>query len=224
MQKQILKRHGTATAKIVDLIKTSTLLGNCAIFADAEGGDHSARETDQVPWYPAAPLIEDANGNQKHSSLPDIIFFPKIDSSQIPSPPPAENDNIEAPDTSAAATFNPSTRQKHIILLDVTYTDDLKLAERYQQKLDHHALYLEHLSGLGWKAKFYPIVLTYSGCATLSLRKLLKTDCGFTDTAVNNLLKSLQKHTFSYNSSLTYTRYKLKQKLRSNLLPPDGIG
>jgi len=124
----------------------------------------------------------------------------------------------------SAASFNPSTRQKHIILLDITYTDDLKVAERYQQKLDHHELYLDHLRGLGWRAKLYPIVLTHSGCATLSLRTLLKTDCGFTDTTVDTLLKLLQKHTFNYNSSLKYTRYKFKQKLRSNLLPPVGIG
>jgi len=89
---------------------------------------------------------------------------------------------------------------------------------------DHRELYLAHLRHLGWTPKLYPIVFTHSGCATLSLRFFLKTDCGFTDTAIDTLLKSLQKHTYNYNAKLTNTRYYLKKKLLSNPLPPAGIG
>jgi len=210
IQKQILKRHGKATTKIVDLIKTSTSIGHCAIFVNAEGGEDSARVTNHIPWYPAAPLIMDTNGNLKHTSLPDIILFPKIDSSQVPSPPSTAESNTAALEISAAAPFTPSTRQKHIILLDITYTDDLKVAERYQQKLDHNQLYLAHLRGLGWKPKFYPIVLTYSGCATLSLRILLKSDCGFTiRAAVVQAYLQLQFYTNVHSvSSQTETSLK----------------
>jgi hypothetical protein len=52
---------------------------------------------------------------------------------------------------------------------------------------------------MGWKPKLYPVVVTHSGCVTLSLRKFFKTDCGLTDAAVDTKIKSLQAHTFIYN-------------------------
>jgi hypothetical protein len=174
---------------------------------DAEGGEHSARATDTVPWYPAAPIITNAAGNTQHSSLPDIIIFPKIPSSKL-----------------ADATFAPTALQKDIILLDVTFTDDLTVKDRFQHKLDHHNPYVLHLQSLGWRPKLYPIVFTHSGCVTLSLRIFLKTDCGLTDSAVNSSIKSFQQHTYTYNSKLTSTRYYKKKQIQTNLLVPTGVG
>jgi hypothetical protein len=207
IQSLILKGHGTATTKLVEVIKTSRTLGNCAIFLDAEGGEHTARSTDTLLWYPSAPTVTDDAGNSTFTSLPDAIIFPKISSH-----------NAENP------LFTPTAAQKDIILLDATYTDDLKVKDRYQHKLDHHNPYILHLQTLGWRPKLYPIVLTHSGCVTLSLRTFLETDCGLTPTAVNTLTKSLQKHTFSYNSKLNSTRYHLKKELAYNHLVPTGVG
>jgi hypothetical protein len=108
--------------------------------------------------------------------------------------------------------------QNVIILLDVTYTDDLTVKERFQQKLDHHNTYFAHLQSLGWRPKLYRIVLTHSGCVTLSLRTFLATDCGLTATAVDTFIKCLQQHTLNSNSNLSFTWYHLKKQLRSNLV------
>ena len=114
--------------------------------------------------------------------------------------------------------------QNEIILLDVTYTDDLTVKERFQQKLGHHNSYFAHLQSLDWRPKLYPIVLTHSVCVTLSLRTFLTTDCGLTATAVDTFIKCLQQHTLNSNSNFSFTRYPLKNQLRSNLLIPTGVG
>ena len=199
--------HGTAIGKIVDAIQSSTRLGNCAAFVDAEGGDRSARTTTNIPWCPQAPMLFDETGILHHSSLPDIILFPKIDSKYI-----------------SDASFRPTSTQKEITLLDITYTDDTTVKNRYQEKLDHHNPYYTHLIALGWRVKLYPIVLTYSGCVSASLRSFLDQDCGLTPTAINTLIKSLQQHSYRYNSKLSSTRSFQLKKLITNLQNPTGVG
>ncbi|KAG7674629.1 hypothetical protein KSW81_000275 [Nannochloris sp. 'desiccata'] len=211
-----LNRHGKATTLIAAAIRKSTTIGNCAIFVDAEGGERTARATEHIPWSPQAPTTIDANGNTKPTSLPDILIFPKIDSAAIPPQEPASTDATNA-------LFTPTARDKHIILIDFTITDDIKVKERLQQKLDHHNPYFTHLQTLGWKPKLYPIVFTHSGCVTTSFRTFL-TDCGLTTHAINSLLKSIQLQILNYNSSILLTRYKLLTQLRTHLLLPTGVG
>ncbi|KAG7667202.1 hypothetical protein KSW81_000939 [Nannochloris sp. 'desiccata'] len=211
-----LNRHGKATTLIAAAIRKSTTIGNCAIFVDAEGGERTARATEHIPWYPQAPTTIDANGNTKPTSLPDILIFPKIDSAAIPPQEPATTD-------ATTALFTPTARDKHIILIDFTITDDIKVKERFQQKLDHHNPYFTHLQTLGWKPKLYPIVFTHSGCVTTSFRTFL-TDCGLTTHTINSLLKSIQLQILNYNSSILLTRYKLLTQLRTPLHLPTGVG
>ena len=67
---------------------------------------------------------------QGYHSIPK---FPKIDHRNIP-PLPSAAENDTPPPTAPTVTFVPTTRQKHIILIDLTYTDDADVKERYQQK------------------------------------------------------------------------------------------
>ena len=55
-------------------------------------------------------------------------------------------------------------------------------------------------------------------------QKLFTTDCGMTAAAVDTSIKSLQRHTLNSNSNLSFTRYRLKKQLRTNLLLPTGVG
>jgi hypothetical protein len=216
MTSLILNRHGKATTLITAALRNSSTIGNCAIFVDAEGGERTARNTAHIPWYPQAQTIPDANGDPKPTSLPDIIIFPKIDSAAVPTTDPTNSDI-------STSKFVPTPQQKHIILIDVTFTDDLKVKERYQQKLNHHNPYFTHLKSLGWQPTLYPIVFTHSGCVTTSLRTFLN-DCGVTPRQINSLIKSIEHKIYSYNSSLIYSRYKLRSIIRSNLLVPTGVG
>jgi hypothetical protein len=72
----------------------------------------------------------------------DIIIFPKIDSAAVPTTEPTSSGI-------STATFVPTPQQKQIILIDVTFTDDSKVKERYQHKLNHHNPYFTHLQSLG---------------------------------------------------------------------------
>ena len=164
----ILNRHGKATTLITTALRNSPTIGNCAIFVDAEGGERSARDTAHISWYPQAPTIPDADGNPKPTSLPDIILFPKIDSAAVP---PRDSPSTDTTDTTSVP-FTPTTQQKHIILIDVTFTDDLAVVDRFKQKQEHHNPYFTHLQALGWQPQLYPIVFTHSGCVTTSFRTL----------------------------------------------------
>ena len=191
----ILKRHGETVTQLAELI-TTTSIGDCAMFIDAESGDHSARDPNKPPWYPEPPSTTNSQGHLRPTSLPDIILFPKI----------------------KLNTTQPRRTQKRIILIDITFTDDIDVATRYQAKLDQHSAYCQHLKRHHWKPCIYPIVLTYSGCLTSSLRIFLKQDCGLTDHSINPFIRQLQTHTCKYNSKLIGTRAALKKKL-TKLLP-----
>ena len=167
------KRHGEAVTIIGDAIKEGTL-GNCPIFMDAETGDRSARS---LPAYiPSQPPGPDR-------SLPDILLLPRLTNETLATLGP---DPIELP---------PALR--HIVLLELGYTQDLHLPTKLQEKLAQHQGFKALLESRGWTVVLAAIPVSYTGLLLSSLRTTL-TDCGVTGAAVTATLHRLVSHSISY--------------------------
>ena len=152
-------------------------------------------------WYPHAPLNP---ATQRPTSLPDIIFFPNI------------------PNDYTAEELQQA--QKKIILADITYTDDRDVHQRYADKCTKHEAYVQALLANHWHVELYPIVITYSGCITDSLYKMLHDGCKLSPPKIKTVLSNLHFLTSSYNWKLVTTRKVLKKQLTPTTDPQAGVG
>jgi hypothetical protein len=124
-------------------------------------------------------------------SRPDIIIFPKIK--------PDDIDNNTAPE------------EKQAIFLEISYCGDGYVAERYEAKLLQHKEHADSQIQEGWTVQVVPIIITYSGCITNTLRTTL-TALGIAAGPINKLIAKLHQHTCTFNYKTIRTYRYLKQE------------
>ena len=190
------KRHGQTVHAISEAIRKGAL-GNRPIYTDAET---EARTMHLRPTW----LL--GHGQSK----PDVLVL-AIDGANdhTLSTRPTETGLPLAPTQLAAIQ-----RVAHFV--EVGYGSDYKIGETHDAKTQQHQQYAALLRARGWVVHIHPIVISYSGCTTTTLRESLMT-LGVTHAAAAKTLTRVAKIALDYNSKIMITRKKIRTTMATGV-------
>ena len=102
---------------------------------------------------------------------------------------------------------------KRLILVEVGYCTDNKLAVKHQAKTEEHAALIQHIQHKGWTVSLYAIAVTHTGVITDTLTQLLSA-CQVTSASAQKTQRWISRHSCEQTNNLLITSHKLNASAR----------